>query len=250
MDFLDQEEMNRRTQSRRSRQRRDAFWNFLTVCTVFATIALIALLMMVFSNPYISLNPFPPPTMPALVFYPTNTSTPVMLPPTWTPVALQPTETKTPQPTVITATSEPSATVTVKVLTTASDNNDDFTFSLQGAPVALNVDDLIPGTRCNWQGVAGQVVDIQGQPMVNYGILLKGTYNNKLINTTMLSGTHTEYGESGFGFQLGTTPVQSDGLLSVQMVDQAGLPMSDQVIFSTYGSCDKNLVLINFKQIR
>ncbi len=250
MDFPDHDEMDRRVQSRKRRQRSDIFWNFMTVCTVLATIALAVFLLMVFSNPYISINPFPPPTMPALVVYPTSTATPVMLPPTWTPAVPTPTVSVTPQPTVITSTPEPSATATVKVLSNTAGSDEDYTFALQGAPVALSAEDLKPGTGCKWQGVAGQVVDLQGQPLVNYSILLKGTYDGKLFNATMLSGTHTEYGESGYEYQLGTSPVDSNGLLSVQMVDQAGLPMSERVIFNTFATCDKNLVLINFKQIR
>ena len=250
MDFPDHDEMDRRMQSRRRRQRSNVFWNFMTVCTVLATIALVAFLLMVFSNPYISINPFPPPTMPALVVYPTNTQTPVTLPPTWTPVVPTATNTMTPQPIVVTATPEPSATATVKVLSNTTGSDEDFTFALKGEPVALSVESLIPGRGCKWQGVAGQVVDMQGQPLVNYSILLKGTYNGRSINATTLSGTHTEYGESGFEYQLGTSLIESNGLLSLQMVDQAGLPMSEQVIFNTFDTCDKNLVLINFKQIR
>ena len=66
-----------------------------------------------------------------------------------------------------------------------------------------------------------------------------------------LTGLAAEYyGESGFEFQLGTTPIDSTALLAIQLEDQSFLPISEQIILDTYKDCTKNLVLVNFKQVR
>jgi hypothetical protein len=248
MNFTDHDELDRRMKRRKRRQRSDVFWNFMTVITLLASIGLIGALLMIYSNPFISINPFPPPTMPVLVIVPTSTSTPVVLPPTWTPITAMVTE--TPLPPTSTPEILPSETQgDAKVLPTAAGNSL-YTFGLQAAPSAVSSDTFQPATGCAWQGIAGQVVDMQGKHLPSIGIVLKGTYNGKTVEIHSLSGTHTEYGDSGYEFQLGTTPIASTGLLSIQLVDQGGIPISEQVIFDTYGTCDKNLVLINFRQVK
>lgn len=249
MEFSDHEELANRLRRRKRRQRSDIFWNFLTICVILATFALAAILMMVYSNPYIALNPFPPPTMPVLVMLPTATPTLVAMPPTWTP---SPKPSETPQSATVTLTPEPSATIVTITLTSTAvvTGNPTYTFALQGVPTGLRSEVYKPDTGCTWQGVAGLVVDMQGQHLVNISIVLKGTYNGKTVSFQTISGTHTEYGESGYEFPLGRTPIESIGLLSIQLMDEARQPMSEQVIFDTYGTCDKNLVLINFKKIR
>ena len=247
MDFSDHDELERRRRRRQRRQRSNVFWNFMTVITVLATVALVGVLLLIFSNPYISINPFPPPTMPALVALPTSTSTLVAMPPTWTPT-LKPTD--TPEPATATNTLEATGTTAVETQSPAATGGGTYSFELQGAPSAVRSETFKPATGCTWQGVAGQVVDMQGQHLVNIGIVLKGMYNGKTISTQTISGTHTEYGDSGYEFQLGTTLIASTGLLSIQLVDQAGLPLSEKVIFDTYETCDKNLVLVNFRQVK
>lgn len=252
MNFTDHDELDRRIKRRKRRQRSDVFWNFLTVCTILATIGLVGVLLMIYSNPFISINPFPPPTLPALAMLTTVTTTPMILPPTMTPtVALTdtptaPTATETVLPMDTLATSAPATSAPATVATSSGL----YTFALQAAPSAVSSGTFKPATGCSWQGIAGQIVDMQGRHLVNIGIQLKGTYNGKTLSTQSISGTHTEYGDSGYEFQLGTTPIASTGLLSIQLVDQSGLPLSDQFIFDTYAACDKNLVLINFRQVK
>ncbi len=248
MNFTDRDEIARRMKQRKRRQRRDVFWNFLTICTLLATLAMIGAILLIYSNPFISINPFPPPTLPVLVILPTSTSTPVLLPATWTPT---PRPTTTPLPVTVTATTE-SMPITTATMTPGTEDpvEGDYSFTMQAAPSAVRSVTFKPETGCNWQGVAGQVVDMQGRHLVNIGIILKGTYDGKTISTQSITGTHTEYGESGYEFQLSDSPIRSIGLLSLQLVDQAGLPLSDLVVFDTFDTCDKNLVLINFRQIK
>ena len=63
-------------------------------------------------------------------------------------------------------------------------------------------------------------------------------------------GMVTTYGPGSYEFVLGDQPVDSTQALWVQLFDQAMLPLSDQVYFDTFADCDKNLILINFNQVR
>jgi hypothetical protein len=56
------------------------------------------------------------------------------------------------------------------------------------------------------------------------------------------------YGQSGYEFFLGAVPISSDGLLYIQILDQAGLPLSDNVYIDTFNDCSKNLVLVRFRK--
>ena len=104
---------------------------------------------------------------------------------------------------------------------------------------------------CDWQGVAGQVVDLQGRPVVGTLVRLSGFYGDRTIEMTALTGgAQAWYGESGYEFVLGRKPLESTAALFVQLIDQSLRPISARVVFNTYSTCDKNLMLINFKQVR
>jgi hypothetical protein len=45
-------------------------------------------------------------------------------------------------------------------------------------------------------------------------------------------------------------PVASNDTLYLQLLDQAGLPLSDNVYIDTFNDCKKNLVLVRFKKNR
>lgn len=250
MNFADQEEIAERQKRRLRRQRRETTWNVLTALVLVAILLAGAYLVLLFSNPYTSLNPFPPPTMPVLVVLPSATPTPVKMPATWTPTTqptftqVLPTQTTTPVPTV-------SAIPTRDVTALPTDPNADYPFELKSNPIPMNSTVFHTDGDCNWQGIAGQVVDLQGRAVVGMLVRLTGTYNGKTVNmTTLTGGAQAWYGESGYEFVLGETPVDSTGLLSIQLTDQSFLPISDKVVFDTYASCEKNLILINFRQVR
>jgi hypothetical protein len=81
-------------------------------------------------------------------------------------------------------------------------------------------------------------------------IKLGGSLNGEAIELITISGTAAQYGPSGFEFKLGDAPVDSTQSLYVQLLDQADLPLSDKFYFDTFNDCQKNLVLVNFRQIR
>ena len=65
-----------------------------------------------------------------------------------------------------------------------------------------------------------------------------------------LRGALAQYGPSGYEFKLSDAPVDSIQNLYVQLLDQADLPLSEKFYFDTFNDCERNLVLVNFKQVR
>ena len=62
-------------------------WDILAVIVLLVTIMIGVVFTMIYSDPSISLNPFPPPTLPALLVLPSASYTPYHMPATWTPVS-------------------------------------------------------------------------------------------------------------------------------------------------------------------
>lgn len=251
MQFANHDELNHRAKRRARQRKRELFWNLMTGIVVIATVGLVGYFLVLFSNPQVPMNPFPPPTMPVLAVLPESTATPPSLPPTWTST---PRLTETPRPTVTPKPIEPTTTATATEApppTATVVENGDYPYEMEGAPVAMANTVFHPGDSCDWQGVAGRVVDLQGKPVVGVLIRLTGYFDGRTIDmNTLTGGAAAWYGESGYEFILGYKPLDSNGTLAVQLVDQALMPISGRVIFNTYTDCSKNLILINFKQVR
>lgn len=64
---------------------KNSIWNVLSILLLAGIVIIAAWGFMVFQNPYIALNPFPPPPPVPTIFVPSFTPTPKTLPPTWTP---------------------------------------------------------------------------------------------------------------------------------------------------------------------
>jgi len=168
------------------------------------------------------------PTL-ATTVAPTATST--VLPPTAT--VLVPTNTSTSVPPTVTST---AITIEEK-------------FTIQAATPIFMVNFAHTEEACNWQGVAGQVFDKSGKPLLNYVVKVTGTYNgapfNKIGITGMVAGS--PYGVGGYEIVLGLSAVASVDLLTIQVFDTQGIAVTKALPFSTSSSCTQNLVLINFK---
>ncbi|MFL7869779.1 MAG: hypothetical protein AB8I58_13180 [Anaerolineales bacterium] len=229
-------------------------WDIFTIIVLLITVCLGVYFVMVFLTPGSSLNPLKP----ASFRTPTATITPLQMEPTWTPtptVFLSPTATLLPSIT-------PPATATPANLIPATDTpvpTNTLTFTptpkapFSAASVNAIESVLIPhlaGASCNWQGVGGTVDDQNSSPIIGIVVRLAGKLDGKTIELTTVSGVSPEYGKSGFEFVLGDTPVDSRDTLYVQLLDQAGLPLSDKVNIDTFSDCDKNLVLVRFKKNR
>jgi hypothetical protein len=236
-------------------------WNILTVVVLLMVVCIGSIFLLVLINPWVSFNPFPPEKPPVLAQVPTPTPTPKpVLMPTWTPTASPAViliATPTPIaliPTPITPeilpTEFPVLTYTPEAQNTAAPG-EGMPFVLHsGDPVAIsNVGHTELG--CEWTGVGGRVFDLSGAP-ITQGVFIQlgGTFDGKPVEMLGMVGMVNYYGAGSYEFVLGDEPMDSEQLLWVQLIDQANLPLSDQIYFDTYANCDKNLILINFNQVR
>ncbi len=237
----------------------DTVWNFFSFLGVVGILGIFAVVLMIFTNPAASYNPFPPPTMPVPILLPSSTATAYSLPATWTP-----TTTATPYhlpatwtPTAIMATQLPDGELILETPmgeSTAAANGY-YEFALQSAPAPIDASILKPDLQspdgiCTWMGVGGQVLDIQGSPYTGVGIQLGGQQDGRTILLTSLTGTSLQYGPAGYEFKISDAPDATIHNYWLRLVDQANLPLSDRIYFDTYDTCDKNLVIINLKQVR
>ncbi len=225
-----------------------AFWDILTILLVVGMLGMGVIFVVIYLNPYISLNPYPPPAAVPTVFIPSSTPTQKILPPTWTPTAtLEPSATPTPLPPTETLTPEPTETLTpappTETLAASA-----YKYALRGTPATLSGQVIHPDEGCKlW--VAGQAFDMKGAPVIGITVQMGG-YLGKSIYLLSLTGTALQYGPGGYEFTLADAPVASKESVWVQLLDQEGYPLSARVSFDTFEGCEKNLILVNFKQVR
>ena len=222
-------------------------WNILSVLVLMTSICVGGLFFVIFLNPQGSLNPFPPATLPAII--PTSTATPtsrVQLPATWTPTP-QPPPTSTPTPQA-TYTLTPEGTQPTQMIT--QNPSEGMPFVIQDGNPQYIPNIYHPDAGCSWMGVGGQVSGLDGSSVLYLSIKLGGSLNGESVEMITISGTAPQYGQAGYEFELSDQPSDSMQSLYVELLDQADLPLSEKYYFDTFNDCEKNLILINFKQIR
>jgi hypothetical protein len=107
-----------------------------------------------------------------------------------------------------------------------------------------------PETECNWMGVGGKVVDLKGSPIVGLIVRVYGFLDGKIIQINSATSTGTVFGDGGYEITLADHPVASYERVWIQLSNLEGAILSDKTYINTTGTCDKNLVIINFRQIR
>ncbi len=222
-------------------------WDMLSILSILAIIGIGIYSFAIFSSPTASFNPLNPErNLP-----PTPTITQIQPPATWTPTPLGPTA--TPFPSLMpTFTLEASPTL-VSLITPSATPIPPTPTATPKAPFSATVtyiDSTIihPEAACNWQGVAGTILNAKNADMISVVVRLSGYYDSKTKSDLTASGSAPAYGRSGFEFFLSAAPQNSNGLLTVQLLDQAGLPLSDAISINTYADCGKNLILVKFKE--
>ncbi len=237
------------------------FWNLLSFLLIAGMIIFVAVFVLIFQNPEASINPFPPPTMPATVVIPTATNPPTdaFIPPVTTQAA-----TSEPTPTEFVQTLPPTAELPIITMPSATPESNStqvqatptsnvvsvYPFALQSQPYAIQAEVLYPDRNCEWLGVGGQVLDIKGSPYTGITIQLGGYIDGHSVFLTSLTGTALQYGQAGYEFTIADRPIASKGDLWLRLVDQAGLALSERVYFETFENCEQNLIVINFKQVK
>jgi hypothetical protein len=243
----------KKTKKSTRKGKNDNLFNILTIVFVLMTLCLCGLFYTIFTNPYTAINPFPPNTpIPPTI---SPTITPLQPPATWTPEPTTiPTRTNTPRPTL---TIEPTSTPLVLVTpdTPTITPSPTRTVRPTGVPYGrtirlLDSTTFRPETTCGNFLLAGQVLDARSNHVVGLMVRMGGSLPGKSFNPslTTLSGIVPAYGPSGFEFDLGIQPVASRETLWIQLFNQEGGALSEQIFLTTSGDCDKNLIFIQFKQ--
>lgn len=219
------------------------FVNCLTMLVLLATLAVGAAFAALYLNPQLPFNPFPPPTYPPVLQFPTATPG---LEPTITPTE---TSAATGEPTATeTSTPIPATETATPVPPTATPSATPYPFGLQAGTVAATTAWF---HGCDWMGIGGHVLDSNNAPLTGYVIQLSGELDSVPKNMEVLSGSASDIlGTSGYLFDLANHPIASEGTLWLQLVDGSSeLPLSERIPLSTYDTCSKNLLLVNWRML-
>lgn len=220
-------------------------WDILSVFALLFTVCLVLYFAAIFIAPTAAYNPLQPkPTVNPFATA-TPTITQIQLDAIWTAT---PTFEITQTPTLLpTFTLEPSPTPfslipSTKTLTPTKAPKAPFSASFKGIDSTI----IHPEFGCNWQAIGGTVVGANNADMIGMQIRLTGFYNGKVKGDQTFSGGAPAYGISGFELLLGNTPVASKGELYLQLLDQNGVPQSDNLYVDTFSDCAQNLTLVRF----
>ena len=221
----------------------------LSILVLVVTAFIGVYFLIVFISPNSSFNILPPGGR--AIASPTVTSAPLKLEATWTASpTLELTPSNTPRPTFTPFSTNTPFSLVPPTKTPKPTSTPKAPFS---AISISNVESTIihPELACNWAGIGGTVVDANNSPIIGVVVVLRGSLNgNSIEQQQNLSGINKEYGPSGFEFVLGNAPIASSKTLYVQLVDMAGIPLSEKAFVTTSTECGKNLVLVRFKKNR
>lgn len=160
---------------------------------------------------------------------PTDTPTP-----TGTPMSTETgTATETGQPT---NTAEPQAA-------TATNTRAPFDYVLRNGQITYTKN-FANSAECNWAGIAGTVIDINGQHQTGLLVHVYGAG----IDERVLTGSFTAYGASGWERSVNNAP--STGEFFAQLESASGTLLSDVIAIQMVDSCDQNLALLIFEQVQ
>jgi hypothetical protein len=139
--------------------------------------------------------------------------------------------------------------VPVPLLPTVEDETN-FTFDLQAKPESISATLFKQDRTCNWMGIAGQAFDLQGRSVPGITVQVSGPMYGKDIQFLSMTGSAPLYGTGGYEIFLTDKPMDTRGEYQVRLVDQNGRGLSPRFTFDTSSDCSKNLVIVNFKQIK
>jgi hypothetical protein len=171
-------------------------------------------------------------------------------PPTLEPVIIVPaTQTASPQPTAEPTpepTQEPTQELSLHALPTATPEPRRPFSVLADAPIQT-IAFLHTDKGCGWMGVAGQVFAISGEPLPNVVVIVVGNVAGNRVDALGFAGLAPGYGPGGFEIKLSDSV--APGIFWIQIFDLGGTPLADPYSFQMTGGCEKNLTLINFRQM-
>jgi hypothetical protein len=219
---------------------RDVFYNLVSIFFLLATVVVCGLTVLLIQNPTLPFNPFPPAT---LAPTPTLFDLDVMAQSLSTIVPPAATSTEIPaSPTPLRrVTSTPAATATGGAALAMTGLPSEFPFMLQ--------DDAVTYTQhpegCTGSWIIGQLFDMNGNPFPGtIYISVRGENFEQLV----FSGTAPQWGESAYEVELNSTPVEAE--FELRLLAATGIPLSEPIIVRTLSSCEGNVAVANFIQVR
>jgi len=222
--------------------------NVLTVIVLVATLCVSGFYALVALGVY---DVFPPPTPVAVAELPTSTPTYRYTEiPTWTPTSMPtdtpipfPTDTPGPSPTPsLTPTFPPSptfpptATPTPRVTLSARQ----FTYEVTLKPPQYG--------GCSWSGVAGEVQDLDGNPLPGYLVHVWGAGIDEVVTAGANQRFNTLYGSEAAWEQF-FAPNPKSMEVHVQLHDpyrEDHLPISEEIVIDFPGYCGGALGYVEF----
>jgi hypothetical protein len=235
----------------KSRKTSDQMWDMLTVVVLGLTVLVLIYYMVVFVSPSLSpLGAGAEPTPVAVLFTPTTrptipvTDTPVPPPPTWT---LRPTRTavptNTPRPPRPTNTPRPTVVFTLPPTETGTPTATRHPYPFRLSDDGVTFTSYYFSSSCDWLGIAGEVVDQEGEPITDIAVVLNG---GGFQNQVTYSGQASAYAPSGWEHFLDVRV--KEGIFLIQLWNR-GEPVSEQVEVRTRADCRANLVYLVFEKV-
>jgi hypothetical protein len=238
----------------RTRRSGDQPWNVLTTATLGLAVLVVIFYIAVFIAP--SLSPFgsaSEPTLVALLNTPTPkptlaiTPTPELPPPTWTP---EPTRTSpptnTPLPDRPTRTPRPTVFFTPIPTETGTPTPTTHPYPFKLVDEGVTYERYPFSSDCAWLGIAGEVIDKDGEPVLGIPVVLNG---GGLQNVVTTSGDRPDYAPSGWEHFLDSKV--KEGTFTIQLyrvVNNQSFPISEAVQVHTRKDCRANLAYVVFEQ--
>lgn len=219
---------------------RDAFYNLVSVFFLLATVGVCGLTVLLIQNPTLPFNPFPPATpAPTPTLFDLDAmaqSLATIVPPTTTPT--EPPVSPTPLRRV---TGTPAATATGGAALAMTGLPSEYPFLLQ--------DNAVTYTQhpegCTGSWLIGQLFDMNGNPFPGtIYISVRGENFEQLV----FSGTAPQWGESAYEVSLNSTPIEAE--FELRLLAATGMPLSEPIIVRTLSSCEGNVAVANFIQVR
>jgi hypothetical protein len=229
-------------------------WDTLTMVALGLTVLMVIYYMVVFISP--SLSPFgadTEPTLVALMSTPTPrptipvTDTPLPTIPTWTPRPTRtPAPTDTPRPARPTNTPRPTVFFTPipSATGTPTPTRHPYPYQLVGE---VQFQRYPFSSDCNWLGIAGEVIDQAGEPVLGIPVVLNG---GGLQNVVTNSGSRPDYAPSGWEHFLDARV--KEGTFTIQLYkveNNQSYPVSEVVEVRTRQDCRANLAYLVFQVV-
>ena len=194
-----------------------------------------------------STNTVRPPTVnPTWTLQPTSTGQQAATV-TWTPSTTPtPTITGTPYTPRATRTPTPSETPLASPTSTATrtPTRGPYDYALRNNSITYT-SNFANNAGCDWAGIAGVVFDQQGNAQLAVSVQVTSSGD---FSQTVVSGSASAYGTSGWEVYLNDTPI--DSTFFVQLVTSTGSPLSEKIEVKMVANCQSNLAFLVFDKVQ